>query len=383
MCAAHRVCCGPMTALPTGVRLRYSWTDSPAQTGAELDNDLFELLRAVHSSGSIMHASKVLGASYRHVWGALKRWEQQLGQPVLTWTQGQPSRLTPFAERLLWAETRARARLTPHIEALRSELVRVVQEAVEGDQALLTLYASHDVALPSLCELARASQQLHVGLHFCGSVDALQALAEGRCLVAGFHVPVRAAAAARFEADLKARLQPGEHKLISCMRRGQGLMVARGNPLGIRGVGDLMRPGMRVINRQPGSGTRLLFEQLLDDAGLQDRCAPGWLAEPEHSHLAVAAGVASGTADAGCGIEAAARAFQLDFVPLAQEDYHLVCLKQTLELPAMQRLRAVLSSAAWAGVVQALPGYAPAPAVGEVLPLTKALPWWVFAKSPK
>jgi putative molybdopterin biosynthesis protein len=80
-----------------------------------------------------------------------------LGEPLVHWVQGQPARLTPFAERLLWAEKRARARLVPHIEALRAELERVLADALDGSQQVLTVHASHDLALPLLRDLAGAA----------------------------------------------------------------------------------------------------------------------------------------------------------------------------------------------------------------------------------
>ncbi len=175
-----------------GVRLEYSFQPDD-QHGADVHNPLFELLSAVREHGSIQHAAKALGASYRHVWGALRHWEGVLGEPLVSWAQGQPARLTPFAQRMVWAEARARARLVPHIEALRVELERVLSEALDGTQQVITLYASHDVALPLLRERAGAEHRLHVELKFAGSVDALRALAEGRCVVAGFHVPRRPA----------------------------------------------------------------------------------------------------------------------------------------------------------------------------------------------
>ncbi len=368
-----------------GVRLQYSFDASEPvtdQRGAALHNPLFDVLQAVHQQGSIQHAAKALGASYRHVWGALKRWETTLGEPLVLWTQGQPARLTPFADRLLWAETRARARLTPHIEALRAELERVLHEAIDGSQHVLTVFASHDLALPLLRDLASAQQRLHIGLHFTGSVDALQALAQGRCQVAGFHVPLpagREKTPALFARAMKPLLKPGLHKLIGCVRRRQGLIVASGNPLGIAGLADLAllgdTPGAAFVNRQAGSGTRLLIEQLLTDAGLQAESIPGWLAPPEASHVAVAAAVAGGSAAAGLGIEAAARQFGLSFVPLVDEDYFLVCLKDALALPAVAALRGVLAGAQWLQTLAAIPGYQPSRS-GEVLSLTQALPWW-------
>lgn len=359
-----------------GIHLQYSF-DSGGQRGADVFNPLFELLQAVEQHGSIRHAAEALGASYRHVWGQLKHWQDRLGEPLVTWTQGQPARLTPFAARLLWAERRARTRLTPHIEALRAELERVLVEALDGSQRMLAMAASHDLALPALRELASASQGLHVELRFAGSIDCLRALREGRCLVAGFHVPRLADASPVFARALKPLLQPGRHKLIGCMRRRQGLLVARGNPLGVAGIADV--PRLRFVHRQPGSGTRLLMDHLLALAGVAAPSAA--LLADEDTHVAAAAAVASGAGDAALGIEAAAAQFGLDFVPLIEEDYFLVCLKETLEHPAVERLREVLGAPAWTEALARLAGYTPM-RCGEVLSLTQALPWWRF-RTPK
>ena len=377
-----------------GVHLQYSF-ETDGQRGAVLHNPLFDLLSAVHEHGSIQHAAKALGASYRHVWGLLKRWEAVMGEPLVTWSQGQPARLTPFADRLLWAEKRARTRLTPHIEALRAELEHVLAEALDGSQHVLTVFASHDLALPLLRDLASAAHGLHIELRFAGSVDALAALAQGRCLVAGFHVPPLAGGSAQFAGAMKPLLKPGVHKLIGCVRRNQGLMVRPGNPLRLRGLADLVAdlvadgvgvgrtdvgPGRtvaRFVNRQPGSGTRLLMDHLLAERGLNPAQISGYFDAPESSHLAVAAALASGVGDVGPGIEAAAAQFGLDFLPLIAEDYYLVCLKDTLDHPAVLKLRQTLESPAWPTALAALPGYTPARS-GEVLSLTQALPWWHF-----
>jgi putative molybdopterin biosynthesis protein len=367
-----------------GVHLQYSF-EADGQRGAALHNPLFELLQAVQAHGSIQHAARSLGASYRHIWGALKRWEQTLGEPLVTWSQGQPARLTPFADRMLWAEKRARARLTPHIEALRSELEWVLAEALDGSRHVLTIFASHDLALPLLRDLAGQGHGLHIDLRFVGSVDALAALAQGRCLVAGFHVPALPGGSRQFAAAMKPLLKPGAHKLIGCARRSQGLMVQPGNPLGLRGLADLApMPGrtLRFVNRQSGSGTRLLMDHLLAEQGLAPEAIPGWFNPPEDSHLAVAAALASGAADAGPGIEAAAQAFGLGFVPLIDEDYFLVCLKDALDHPAVLKLRAALEADAWARALQGLAGYAPDRS-GQVLSLTQALPWWHFRQPKK
>jgi putative molybdopterin biosynthesis protein len=359
-----------------GVHLQYSF-QAESQRGASVRNPLFELLGAVHEHGSIQRAAGAIGSSYRHAWGALKHWQEVLGEPLVSWSQGHPARLTPFAERLLWSETHARARLTPHIEALRAELERVLAEALDGSQQVLTLCASHDLALPLLRDSARGAAQLNIELRFAGSLEALRALADGRCTVAGFHVPPLTEGATLFARSLKPLLKPGRHKLIACSRRKQGLIVAPGNPLQLHHLADVAARRARFAERQPGSGTRLLTEHLL----AQQAVEPGHIirARCEDSHSAVAAAVAGHLADAGIGIEAAARAFALDFVPLAQDDYYLVCRAEALEQPAVQALRRALRDPAWQQAVRALPGYA-LDQPGEILSLTRALPWWRFRK---
>jgi putative molybdopterin biosynthesis protein len=360
------------------IHLEYRFAPDATQRGAALANPLIDLLRTLRDSGSISAAARALGGSYRHTWGALKHWEQVLGEALVVWAKGQPARLTPLAERLLWAETRARTRLTPHIEALRSELERALSLAFDAAHEVLTVYASHDLALPLLRDHADA-HGLHIDLRFAGSTDALQALAHGRCDVAGFHVPLLAAGRQPvFARALKSLLKPGKHKLIACHRRTQGLIVAAGNPRGLAGMADLAQPGLRFIHRQPGSGTRLLTEHLLAEAGIEPERIAGFHGPCEDTHVAVAAAVASGVADGGVGIEAAAAQFGLGFVALADEAYYLVCLKDALDRVALARLRELLGSAAWADAVQSLAGCAAAADAGTVLALTKALPWWHY-----
>ena len=363
-----------------GIHLQYSFHGG-GQAGADVQNPLFDLLTAVREGGSIQHAAAVLGVSYRHTWGQLKHWEEVMGEKLVTWTQGQPARLTAFADRLLWAESRARTRMTPHIEALRAELEHVLAEALGSAQQVLAVHASHDLALPLLRQRAAARHGLHLDLRFAGSMDALRDLAEGRCAVAGFHVPPLEGRQKVFAAGLKPLLKPGRHKLIGAMRRTQGLMVAKGNPLALRQLADLPLQGARFVQRQPGSGTRLLTDHLCAVGAIGEAAWQSCAGIVEDSHVAVAAAVASGLGDAGLGIEAAARAFGLGFVPLIEEDYFLVCLADTLEQPAVQLLRQVLGSSDWRDALSSLPGYTPHQA-GEVLSLTRALPWWHF-KTPR
>ena len=337
-------------------------------------NALIDLLHAVQEEGSISAAAKVLGLSYRHVWGELRRWEQQLGHPLLLWEKGQRARLAPFGEKLLWAERQAQARLAPQIEALHAELERAFAVAFDDTAQVLTLFASHDDGLSLLRGYAVEAAQLHLDVRFLGSVDAIAALNAGRCTLAGFHSSGQPGLGSITQRTYQPLLQPGRHKLIGFAGRSQGLMVAPGNPLRLQSMGDVARWRARYVNRPAGSGTRLLCDELL----ARDAIAPSDITghgREEPSHAAVAQAVASGSADAGLGIEAAARSRGLDFVPLLQERYYLVCLKEALDEPPIAALRNLLQGKAWQQQLAGLAGYAPWRS-GEVLSLKAQLPWW-------
>jgi putative molybdopterin biosynthesis protein len=375
----QRAKAGSTTQSALGLHLRYAF-EPGTQRGAALGNPLFDLLTAVLDSGSIRHAAQSLGCSYRYVWGSLRKWEQTLGEPLIVWSQGQRARPTQFAERLLWAERRARTRMQPHIEALRSDLARVLAEARDERHQLLTVRASHDIALPILQRHVAMVADLHMDIGFQGSVEALRALNDRRCLVAGFHVPVLRGAAPVFARVLKPLLKPGLHKLIGCSRRVQGLMVRREHAPVIRTFSDVVRQRLRFVNRQPGSGTRMLVDHLVHEHSIDPSALFGEFGHTEETHVAVALCVASGTADAGVGIEAAALEFGLHFAPLVEENYFLACLKDNLAHAAVQRLCAVLAGAGWEEILAALPGYQPALAPGRVLVMTEALPWWRYTR---
>lgn len=355
------------------VRLHYSL--SPEGGPALLKNPLFDLLQAVHETGSINGAAQALDLSYRHVWGELKRWESSLGRPLVLWEKGRPAQLTEFGSKLMWAERQAQARLLPQITALRADLDRVFAVAFDESAHILTFFASNDAALSALSDHAR-DQRLHLDIRFTGSVDAIRALNEGRCTMGGFHVRHDAAGGSLTQKAYKPLLRPGLHKLIGFTRRAQGLIVAPGNPLGLSSLGDLAEKRARLSNHARGTGTRVLLDDLLAEHGIASRDLRGYDSE-EPSHAAVAEAVASGNADAGIGIEASARARGLDFVPLVEEHYYLACLKSKLEQPATQTLLGVLASEAWQQKLHGLPGYTP-DASGEVLSMSKVLPWWHF-----
>jgi len=371
-------------------RLQFHYTLSSESSPALVRNPLIDLLQAVSTQGSISGGARALGLSYRHVWGELKRWENELGNELVVWEKGQSARLTEFADKLMWAERQAQARLAPQIEALRAELERTFAQAFDDSVHVVTLYASHDAALNTLREhalqgfdpsSAEVHNRLHLDIRFTGSVDAIRALNEGRCVMAGFHTLENSGRHTLTERTYKALLRPGQHKIIGFAQRTQGLIVARGNPLDLRSLPDLLKRRARFANRALGSGTRVVLEELLQRCGLaaSDLHSDG---HTEPSHAAVAQAVAAGQFDAGLGIAAAAQRAGLDFVPLARERYHLVCLKSALTQPGIEALLTLLKTPGWQAEMNRIPGYLAAQS-GEVLSMRKVLPWWDYRQQKK
>ncbi len=373
----------PTTPHALDIHLQYSF-ESRGQSGADVENPLFDLLTALQSQGSITHAAKAMGRSYRHVWGEVRRWETVLRMPLVTWEQGKRAQLTAFALRLMWAERQARSRLTPHLEALRAELRHVLAHAHDDAYAVVEMLASHDMQLPALQALVER-HNVHLSLSFAGSAEALRHLNAGVCALAGFHMPRLTSASQTFANALRPLLRPGDHKLIGSHQRTQGLIFSKamayklGTPTSIEAV-FAPQSLWRFVNRQPGSGTRLLTDHLCAEAGLDILALSHYDAAVEFTHVAVAASIAAGEADVGMGVEAAAATHGLGFMPLVEEDYYLVCLKDQLHSPAIQRIRDALKSPAWGRALNTLPGYHPHQP-GDVLSLTRALPWWAFAKA--
>ena len=278
-------------------RLQFHYSLSRNSTPALVRNPLIDLLQAVATHGSISAAARALSLSYRHVWGELKRWENELGNELVVWEKGQSARLTEFGSKLMWAERQAQARLAPQIEALRADLERAFAVAFDPQAHVASLYASHDDALAALREHAR-EPQLHLDIRFCGSVDALRGLNEGRCVMAGFHTLQNPLPGSLAERVYKPLLQPGQHKIIGFAKRTQGLMLAPGNPLQLHTLHDLVDKNARFVNRILGSGTRVVLDELLAQHGIAANQLSGYQ-RTEPSHTAVAHAVAAGDADTG------------------------------------------------------------------------------------
>lgn len=234
---------------------------------------------------------------------------------------------------------------------IRAELL--VPEA-ELDQTLVVV-GSHDNIVDVLGnELMGLSRPVRISSSHVGSMGGLTALKNRSALMAGTHLFDEGSG--DFNFPFFRKYLPGlDVACVNLAIRHQGLIVAKGNPLGIGGVQDLARPDVRFINRQRGAGTRILLDYHLKQAGIDPRQVQGYDKE-EFTHMAVAVNVLTGTASCGLGIYAAAKALGLDFVPLARERYDLAFLPELADWKTETVLE-LIRSEAFKARIAALGGY--------------------------
>jgi putative molybdopterin biosynthesis protein len=233
--------------------------------------------------------------------------------------------------------------------------IRLLRGVGEIERTIVTT-GSHDLVLDLAASALRERDPgLTLASSNVGSLGGLMALRDGLCHLAGSHL--LDPATGEYTLPYVERLLPGhDTAVVRLAHRDQGLVVAPGNPLGLAGIEDLVRAGLRYVNRQRGAGTRVLLDHELAQRGIEPAEVHGYERE-EHTHLAVAAAVAAGRADCGLGVLAAARAFELDFVPIAREPYDLVLGRSTVEEPLLEPLWELLAASDFREAVEGLGGY--------------------------
>ena len=215
---------------------------------------------------------------------------------------------------------------------------------------------SHDPLLDELADLLHQScpactmSSTHVG-----SMGGLMAIRRRETHVAGCHL-LNEDDGTYNTAFLEKQFPQGGVYQVECVGRTQGLMVAPGNPQGLTGFRDIARPGLRYVNRQKGSGTRILADYLCRKEGVDPTAVYGYDRE-EFTHTAVAAQIAGGTADAGMGIWSAARIYGLDFLPVCVEQYDLIIPAYAWDTPMVRRLLELLAGPEFRARLERLGGY--------------------------
>lgn len=239
------------------------------------------------------------------------------------------------------------------MEAGENVRVRLHRSRGEIERTIFCV-GSHDITLDLISQFLAQHDRRLVSANV-GSQGGLIALRRGEAHLAGSHL--LNPETGEYNISYIRKFMPGiPVKVVALVGRDQGLIVKRGNPRGIKGLDDLTRTQVQFVNRQRGAGTRVLLDYHLNELGIAPERILGYLQE-EYTHLGVAAAVASGRADCGLGIAAAAEAMDLEFIPLFRERYDLVIPKRLLEDKLLEPLFEILSEPRFQDAVSQLPGY--------------------------
>ncbi len=237
----------------------------------------------------------------------------------------------------------------------------VVAELLVDEEEILNtvvVIGSHDITIDILGdEIRRRGQSVRISSGNVGSLGGLIAIKKGSCHMAGSHLLDNETGEYNLS-YIKRYLKGTKVSLFHLVLRDQGLIVAKGNPKDIKDINDLKRKDISFVNRQAGSGTRVLLDHKLEQLGIKPKGIRGYDHE-EFTHMAVAVDILSGTADCGMGIFAAAKALDLDFVPVEREQYDLIIPSALLEDACIQVVLETIQSRDFRERVIALGGYDP------------------------
>ncbi len=238
---------------------------------------------------------------------------------------------------------------------------------VEKLKNTVVVIGSHDPLLDELGDMLHvADNDVYMSSSHVGSMGGIMAIRRGEAHAAGCHL-LNTETGVYNISFMKKYFPRGGARLIRCVGRQQGMMVAKGNPLNIQKFADIAQPGLRYVNRQKGSGTRILTDYLCKQNALDVASIYGYDRE-ELTHTSVAAQIVSGSADAGMGIYSAAKLYDLDFIPLCIEEYDLIIPDHAWDTPQVQQMIATLKSEEFKNKILSLGGYT-VENPGEIIPL--------------
>lgn len=322
-----------------------------------LEREFLPLLEAVRKYGSLKQATENVGLSYRHAWGLLRKWEGRFHTPLVKMNRGRNSdaHLTEFGQKLLEAKHELLSLVSPLLLQQSGKLNDNLNDYLSNKiLSPVRLFASHDMAITHLIDLIGEQHSGLVQYQTHGSLESLRHIANAQCEIAGFHFPIESRGTS-VEKKYRQWVISSDLSCVHVAIRSQGLIIQKDNPKNISCFNDLAKRSVRFINRQKESGTRILFDNLLEENSLLANSIKGYNNE-EFTHIAVAAMVASGAADVGIGIHAAANKFGLTFIPLIHEKYVLAFspdIKSDIKKIFIEQLR----SDAFLNQIAKLPGY--------------------------
>jgi molybdate transport repressor ModE-like protein len=322
----------------------------------QIDADLFAILIGIQQTGSLKQAAEHIGISYRHAWGIVNKWEQIFSQPLIVKQRGRGAYLTLAGEALVNAQNQLNAKFSPGLNNFALQISQQLDDLLHAKpEKPLRVFASHGLAVNALFELASTESNTDFELHYHGSLESLKALQRQDCDIAGFHLPT-GKLGKKLLPDYLTLLAPEKYTIISVVKRNQGLIMHPSVADDIKDLSSISNSDIRFINRQLGSGTRLLFDLLIEQQDIEAAQIKGYNHE-EYTHLAVAAMIKSGAADVGFGIQAVAEKFELNYQPVVWENYCLAVPNHLLTEARVESIEAQLQSSAYEDKLNQYSGY--------------------------
>lgn len=327
-----------------------------SDSNQQLDQRLLPLLEKIHQSGSLQIAAKELNVSYRTAWELIRYWNEAFHTPLCIKERGRGSKLSPLGQKLIQTkrsiDTDYSRTLLPIADKLNNEIKELTGQNLHKERFIAS--CSHDLIINHLQSICEKEGQYDIEFQLRGSLENLKLLSTNQIDIAGFHFP---------EGPLIEHLAPTysqwlddeEHILIQLASREQGILFSPSLAKHITSIEDLKRRSIKFLNRQKGSGTRAIFDELIKLHGINKKDVNGYDRE-EFTHTAVAAMIASGHADTGFGLKAAAAEFNLYFLPLITENY-VIALKKSLPEDIKKSFRILMKDAKLKNKINKLPGY--------------------------
>ena len=288
---------------------------------------LSQLLKDIESGSSLVVASKRAGTSYRGAWGKLNEVEATLGMPLIVRTKGHGSKLTEFGSFLFKFIDDMQAGHLKYGNAYQEALMKEMNRVQKSESARWKFLSSSDSIIQQAVREVKG-----FNLKIVGSGESLERLLNNEADIAGYHVSNEQSSKAIYQ-----RLSKSDIQIYPVMKRTQGLIVKKGNPRHIRSIEDLLNQKIRFINRQIGSGTRLMLDTLLINEGIDPFEINGYLQE-EFTHSAVANAILADKADVGIGVKNIALENGLGFVPLQDEIFFIAMHKEMVSQPESSKL---------------------------------------------
>ncbi|SMC79386.1 substrate-binding domain-containing protein [Polynucleobacter kasalickyi] len=326
------------------IQVRPSITTVNPRLGGEDSVDLLWLsaiLKDIKAGSSLIEAAKKAGTSYRGAWEKLNSVEDALLTPIIIRTKGHGSKLTSFGEFFLKFIDDLRDSNQQYVKPYQEILAKKIGElGIENDRRWRFASSSDAIIQQSVSEVKGFD------LKIAGSSEALEKLLNNEADLAGYHVSDK-----KRSKVIHSHLSKNDLQIYPVMKRIQGLIVKKGNPLGIQSIADLTNPKVRFINRQTGSGTRLLLDSLLKDEAISPSEINGYDHE-EFTHTAISNAILAGKADVGIGVKNIALENGLNFIPLKDEIFFVAMKKDVATQSIAKKLIKKIRSNS-----EAMPGY--------------------------